>query len=248
MLWGRHVAPVGSRGANTQFSRPWLRRHASYQFVSRKVAQRVEGYEGDDGRRRMGGEFGTFPAANVGKGSMILLVDPQLYRDGSESNSSAFFLPPPRYQEEWLVQSLASGLDCKHRSYTLARTTYLSSRRSDRRSVSIFRQKKTTRIMVHQGDESDSSSECISLAAVWYTDNRSAPAGGSVLTDPISRRLVSFDFSPARKIELIEKMLADRDEQQAAKGLELGEASRLVELLDLVRLSLSPLPPMSYRK
>ena len=141
MLWGRHVAPVGSRGANTQFSRPWLRRHASYRFVSRKVAQRVEGYEGDDGRRRMGGEFGTFPAANVGKGSMILLVDPQLYRDGSESNSSAFFLPPPRYQEG-VARPTARFWFSKHRSYTLARTTYLLSRRSDRRSVSIFRPKK----------------------------------------------------------------------------------------------------------
>ena len=94
--------------------------------------------------------------------------------------------------------------------------------------------------MVHQGDESDSSSECLSLTVVWYTDNKSAPAGGSVLTDPISRRLVSFDFSPARKIELIEEMLADRDEQQAAKDLELGEASRLVELLDLVGFSFLP--------
>jgi hypothetical protein len=94
--------------------------------------------------------------------------------------------------------------------------------------------------MVHQAHESDSSGECLSLITVWYADDGSVATSGSVPADPISKRLVSSDFSPARQVELIEKMLADKHEQQAARGLETREASRLVEMLDLVRLFLSP--------
>ena len=102
-----------------------------------------------------------------------------------------------------------------------------------------FSLEKTTYIMVHLVDESDGNSECLSLIAVWYTDDGSAPTGGSMLTYPISKYLVSFDLSHAKKIELIKEMLANKNEQQAAKRLEPGEASRLVEMLDLVHLFLS---------
>ena len=50
----------------------------------------------------------------------------------------------------------------------------------------------------------------------------------------ISKRLVSSQLSPAEQIQLVEEMLADKGEQQAAKGLKPDDASRLIELLDLV--------------
>jgi hypothetical protein len=101
-------------------------------------------------------------------------------------------------------------------------------------------------MMDDQADESDSSSECLSPIAVLYANDGSVPTGKTVLEDPTSKRLVSLDFSPARKIALIEEILADRNEQQASKDLEPGDALSLVELLDLVRLFLSSLPPASY--
>ena len=67
-------------------------------------------------------------------------------------------------------------------------------------------------------------------------------------TDPISKRLVSSDFSPTQQIKLIEEMLANRDEQQAVRGLVPDEASRLVEILDLVCIRLSSPLLMSYGK
>jgi len=57
---------------------------------------------------------------------------------------------------------------------------------------------------------------------------------------PISKRLVSFQFTPAEKIQLIKEMLADRGEQEAARVLKPGDASKLIELLDSVR------PPSSF--
>jgi hypothetical protein len=59
-----------------------------------------------------------------------------------------------------------------------------------------------------------------------------------VLRDPISisKRLISSDFSPAEQVKLIKGILADKDEQQAAKGLEPGGALKFVETLDLVCL------------
>jgi hypothetical protein len=102
--------------------------------------------------------------------------------------------------------------------------------------------------MVYQADESDSSSKCLSLITVWCADDRSAATNGSAPTGPISKRLVSSDYNPARQIELIKEMLANRDEQQAAKGLEPEEASKFVEMLDLVRLFPSSPSPMSHEK
>ena len=67
---------------------------------------------------------------------------------------------------------------------------------------------------------------------------------------PISKRLASFQFTPTEQIQLIKDLLADRGEQEAARVLELGDASKLVELLDSVRLlppSQSPIP-YAYRK
>ena len=55
------------------------------------------------------------------------------------------------------------------------------------------------------------------------------------LAGPVSRRLVSFQFTPAEQIQLIKEMLADRDEQEAARDLVPGDASKLIELLDSVR-------------
>jgi hypothetical protein len=105
--------------------------------------------------------------------------------------------------------------------------------------VSIFRQKITS-IMFHQAYESDSSSRCLSPITVWCTDDGSVATSGSVPADPISKRLVSSYFSPAQQIELIREMLADRSEQQAARALEPEEASKFVEMLDLVRLFSPP--------
>jgi hypothetical protein len=102
--------------------------------------------------------------------------------------------------------------------------------------------------MVYQADESDSSSQCLSLITVWCADDRSAATNGSAPTGSISKQLVSSDFSPVRQIELIKEMLANRDEQQAAKGLEPEEASKFVEMLDLVRLFLPSPSPVSHRK
>ena len=56
---------------------------------------------------------------------------------------------------------------------------------------------------------------------------------------PISKRLVSFQFTPAKQIQLIKEMLADRGGQEAAKVLERGDASKLIELLDSVCLPFS---------
>ena len=105
-----------------------------------------------------------------------------------------------------------------------------------------------TSIMVHQAYESDSSSRCLSLIKVWCTDGRSVATSGSVPADPIPKRLVSSSFDPARQIELIREMLADRGEQQAARALGPEEASKFVEMLDLVRLFLSSPSPMSHGK
>jgi len=56
-----------------------------------------------------------------------------------------------------------------------------------------------------------------------------------LLAGPISKRLVYFQFTRAEQIQLIEAMLADRSEQEVAKVLGPGDASKLIELLDLVR-------------
>jgi hypothetical protein len=102
--------------------------------------------------------------------------------------------------------------------------------------------------MFHQAYESDSSSRCLSPITVWCTDDGSVATSGSVPADPISKRLVSSYFDPARQIELIKEMLANRDEQQAAKDLKPEEASKFVEVLDLVRLFPSSPSPMSHGK
>ena len=102
--------------------------------------------------------------------------------------------------------------------------------------------------MVYQVDESDNSSKYPSLITVWCADDGSAATNGSAPMGPISKRLVSSDYGPARQIELIREMLANRDEQQAAKCMEPEEASKFVEILDLVRLLLSSPSPMSHGK
>ena len=56
-----------------------------------------------------------------------------------------------------------------------------------------------------------------------------------LLAGPISR-LVSFQFAPTEQIKLIKEMLADRGEQEMARVLQPGDASKLIELLDSVRL------------
>ena len=55
---------------------------------------------------------------------------------------------------------------------------------------------------------------------------------------PISKRLATFQFAPAEEIQLIREMLANRGEQEAAKGLEPSDAANLIEFLDSVRLPL----------
>jgi hypothetical protein len=52
----------------------------------------------------------------------------------------------------------------------------------------------------------------------------------------ISKYLVSRDLSPENRIRYIKRLLADREEQQGAKALDSDNASRLVELLDEVRI------------
>jgi len=59
--------------------------------------------------------------------------------------------------------------------------------------------------------------------------------GQILLAGPISKRLISFQFTPAEQIQLIKAMLTDRNEQEAARGLESGDWPKLVELLDSVR-------------
>ena len=96
--------------------------------------------------------------------------------------------------------------------------------------------------MGDQGGGSGRGSEYTLLIAVGYADDGSDPTRGSVLRDPISKRLVSesFQLSPAQQTHLIKEILADvtGGEHQAAKYLEPGDASKFIEILDSVRLYL----------
>jgi hypothetical protein len=65
----------------------------------------------------------------------------------------------------------------------------------------------------------------------------SDPVEGRV---PISKDLVSHEFSPNDRIRHIKRLLANRAEQEDAKRLELGDAAKFVELLDEVSLSCPP--------
>jgi len=89
--------------------------------------------------------------------------------------------------------------------------------------------------MADQEGELYRNSESILLIAV-----AAAIVNQILLAGPISKRLVSFQFTPADQIRLIKEVLADRSKQETAKVLEPGDASKLIELLDSVR------PPSSF--
>jgi len=89
--------------------------------------------------------------------------------------------------------------------------------------------------MVDQGGGSGREGECALLIMVGCMTVKQI-----LSAVPISKRLVSFQFTPAEQIQLIKEMLADRGEQEAARALKPGDASKLIELLDLV------CPPSSF--
>jgi hypothetical protein len=72
----------------------------------------------------------------------------------------------------------------------------------------------------------------------------SDPVEGRV---PISKDLISHEFSPNDRIRYIKKLLASREEQENAKLLETGDAVKFVELLDEVSLSCPRHHPTTQR-
>ena len=100
--------------------------------------------------------------------------------------------------------------------------------------------------MNHREGGSRRGSECTLLITVGYTDDVVAPVRRSTPSDPICKRLASSQIRPEEQVRLIKNMLADRGEQQAAKDLEPGDALKLVEFLDLVRLFVLPQSPAPY--
>ena len=61
--------------------------------------------------------------------------------------------------------------------------------------------------------------------------------------EPISKYLVSHELSLDDRTDHIRELLASRQEQEQAKTLEPGDASKFVELLDEVRSFI--LPPLN---
>ena len=76
----------------------------------------------------------------------------------------------------------------------------------------------------------DRNSECALLITVGSTDD-----GLISLAGPISKRLISFEYTPAEQIQLIEQMLRNVDEQRVARDLDPADASTFIEFLDSVR-------------
>ncbi|KAF9643492.1 kinase-like protein [Thelephora ganbajun] len=64
--------------------------------------------------------------------------------------------------------------------------------------------------------------------------SRSDPVQESVHKGPISKHLVSHALSLNDQVRYIKRLLANREEQQAAKSLEPGDGVRFIELLDWV--------------
>jgi len=82
---------------------------------------------------------------------------------------------------------------------------------------------KTAYTMADQEGELGQNSKCalpIVVAAVIVNQ--------ILLAGPISKHLVSFQFTPAKQIQLIKAMLGDRSEQEVARVLEPGDASNLL--------------------
>lgn len=60
------------------------------------------------------------------------------------------------------------------------------------------------------------------------------PAKSPALEVPISKHLVSHELDPKDRAKYIGRLLKSREEQEGARQLEEGEASRFIELLDQV--------------
>ena len=99
--------------------------------------------------------------------------------------------------------------------------------------------------MAHRGGSSRNSEHAF-VVTIRYANDAVEYLRGSALSDPICKRLVSSQLNSTDQIRLINEVLVDKGEQQAAKDLEPGDALKLVELLDLVRLFFPSQSPISY--